>query len=366
MTARRARLAAVAHPPSTCCRPTAASAAGRPRSVPSSSTPSSPGRLGDRDVAPPGAGQAARRRRAAGLTDLFGLPDGWEIVLGNGGTTVFWDVATFGLVDQRSEHLVFGEFSSKFAEAAPRRRTWTTRSSSAATRRPPDAGPDRTRRRVRPHPQRDVDRRGDGPAAAGRQRRRARRRRRHVRGRRPAVGPGEVDVYYFAPQKCFASDGGLWVAACSPGGRRAHRAHRRLRPLAPGLARPRHRPDQQPPRPDVQHAGGRHPAPVRRPAALDARVRAASTGASSAAGRRPTTSTAGPRSARGRRRSSPIRPSARRSSARSTSTTRSTPPRSARRCGPTASSTPTATASSAATSCASGCSRPSTRPTSRR
>ena len=53
----------------------------------------------------------------AGLADLFGLPDGWEIVLGNGGSTVFWDVATFGLVDRRSEHLVFGEFSSKFAEA---------------------------------------------------------------------------------------------------------------------------------------------------------------------------------------------------------------------------------------------------------
>ena len=60
----------------------------------------------------------------AGLTELFGLPDGWEIVLGNGGTTMFWDVASFGLVDRRSEHLVFGEFSSKFADvcaAAPHR-----------------------------------------------------------------------------------------------------------------------------------------------------------------------------------------------------------------------------------------------------
>ena len=54
----------------------------------------------------------------AGLTELFELPGGWEVVLGNGGTTVFWDVATFGLIDRRSEHLVFGEFSSKFAEAA--------------------------------------------------------------------------------------------------------------------------------------------------------------------------------------------------------------------------------------------------------
>src|SRR5690606_8617076 len=48
----------------------------------------------------------------------FALPDGWEIVLGNGGTTVFWDAATFGLIDARSQHLVFGEFSSKFADAA--------------------------------------------------------------------------------------------------------------------------------------------------------------------------------------------------------------------------------------------------------
>ena len=52
-----------------------------------------------------------------GLTELFSLPDGWEIVLGNGGTTVFWDAATFGLVRERSQHLVFGEFSSKFAKA---------------------------------------------------------------------------------------------------------------------------------------------------------------------------------------------------------------------------------------------------------
>ena len=54
----------------------------------------------------------------SGLTELFSLPDGWEIVLGNGGSTVFWDVATFGLISNRSQHLVFGEFSSKFAEAA--------------------------------------------------------------------------------------------------------------------------------------------------------------------------------------------------------------------------------------------------------
>src|SRR6185503_5373350 len=52
-----------------------------------------------------------------GLADLFTLEDGWEVILGNGGTTVFWDVATFGLVERRSQHLVFGEFSGKFADA---------------------------------------------------------------------------------------------------------------------------------------------------------------------------------------------------------------------------------------------------------
>src|SRR5207248_2977703 len=52
-----------------------------------------------------------------GIADLFSLPDGYEVMLGNGGTTVFWDAATFGLVTEQSQHLVFGEFSSKFAEA---------------------------------------------------------------------------------------------------------------------------------------------------------------------------------------------------------------------------------------------------------
>lgn len=153
----------------------------------------------------------------AGLVDLFALPDGWEVVLGNGGTTVFWDAATFGLVDRRSEHLVFGEFSSKFADAAAGAPHLDT--PIVLTSEPGD------------HPavvaEADVDafafthnetstgvamelRRPAGPngrlvlvdatSAAG--------------GLR--WDPAEVDVYYFAPQKCFASDGGLWIAACSP------------------------------------------------------------------------------------------------------------------------------------------------------
>ena len=53
-----------------------------------------------------------------GLKNLFSLPDGYEVVLGNGGSTAFWDIATFGLIENKSQHLVFGEFSSKFAAAA--------------------------------------------------------------------------------------------------------------------------------------------------------------------------------------------------------------------------------------------------------
>jgi phosphoserine aminotransferase len=154
----------------------------------------------------------------AGLSDLFSLPDGWEIVLGNGGTTVFWDAATFGLIEQRSQHLVFGEFSSKFADAAaaaPHLGTPTVIES--ATGDHPEAAAEA-----------DVDvyalthnETSTGVA---------------MRLRRPAGAadgalvavdatsaagglrwdPSEVDAYYFGPQKSFASDGGLWIAACSP------------------------------------------------------------------------------------------------------------------------------------------------------
>ena len=102
-----------------------------------------------------------------GIADLFNLPDGWEVVLGNGGTTVFWDVASFGLVEQRSEHLVFGEFSAKFAEVCA---TAPHLADPVVVRTEPGDHPVPVRRpdgrRARPHPQRDVDGRGDGAAAA--------------------------------------------------------------------------------------------------------------------------------------------------------------------------------------------------------
>jgi len=153
-----------------------------------------------------------------GLADLFTLEDGWEVILGNGGTTVFWDVATFGLVERRSQHLVFGEFSGKFADACAAAPHLASPSVISA---PPGDHPE-------PHPEADVDvyalthnETSTGVAM-------------HLH--RPddaaddqlvlvdatsAAGglpwePADVDVYYFAPQKCFAADGGLWIAACSP------------------------------------------------------------------------------------------------------------------------------------------------------
>jgi phosphoserine aminotransferase len=153
-----------------------------------------------------------------GLTELFALPDGWEIVLGNGGTTVFWDVATFGLVDSRSQHLVFGEFSSKFAEAvaaAPHLGAPSVISSEPGDHPEPVADPEI-----------DVyalthNETSTGVAMTLRRPEGA------VGGQLVAVDatsgagglawdPAAVDVYYFAPQKCFAADGGLWIAACSP------------------------------------------------------------------------------------------------------------------------------------------------------
>lgn len=154
----------------------------------------------------------------SGLTDLFSLPDGWEILLGNGGTTVFWDAASFGLVDQTSEHLVFGEFSSKFADVcfkAPHLKDPVVIESAtgdhpeavvepgvdvyAFTHNETSTGV--AMELIRP------DGADDGALVA-------------VDATSGAGGlrwsPDEVDVYYFAPQKCFAADGGLWLAACSP------------------------------------------------------------------------------------------------------------------------------------------------------
>jgi len=150
-----------------------------------------------------------------GLVSLFDLPDGWQIVLGNGGSTVFWDVATFGLIRDRSQHLVFGEFSSKFAEAAqaaPHIAEPVVVSSDPGTH--PHTSPDEScdvYALTQNETSTGVSMRLERPEADGLV----------VVDATSAAGgltwnPTEVDVYYFAPQKSFASDGGLWLAACSP------------------------------------------------------------------------------------------------------------------------------------------------------
>lgn len=155
------------------------------------------------------------RRVRTGLADLFALPDGHEVVLGNGGSTAFWDALTFGMVEERSEHVVIGEFSSKFAEvtrAAPFLADPLVVSSPPGTR-------------IDPTPDDSVDlyalvhnETSTGvmcdvvrPAGAGIVAVDAT----SGAGALP-VDPAEFDVYYFAPQKAFGSDGGLWIALCSP------------------------------------------------------------------------------------------------------------------------------------------------------
>jgi phosphoserine aminotransferase len=158
------------------------------------------------------------RRVQEGLSTFFGLPDGYEVVLGNGGSTCFWDIAAFNLVRDRAQHLAFGEFSMKFAkvtDAAP-----FLSDSQIVTGEPgtlpsahATAGVDayawahnETSTGVMAPVRRVADADDDAllliDATSG-------------AGGLP-VDIAEADAYYFAPQKSFASDGGLWLAVLSP------------------------------------------------------------------------------------------------------------------------------------------------------
>jgi phosphoserine aminotransferase len=153
-----------------------------------------------------------------GLGTFFGAPDDYEVVLGVGGSTAFWDVATFGLVDHRAQHLSFGEFGSKFASAtdkAPFLEPSSIITSTPGTR--PDARaeagidtyawPQNETSTGVAAPVRRVEGADEGAlvlvdatsAAGGLD-----------------VDVSQADVYYFAPQKNFASDGGLWLGLFSP------------------------------------------------------------------------------------------------------------------------------------------------------
>ncbi|MGK2321494.1 phosphoserine transaminase [Gordonia rhizosphera NBRC 16068] len=158
----------------------------------------------------------------AGLADLFALPDGYEVVLSNGGTTAFWDAAAFGLIKRRSLHLTYGEFSSKFATVAKKApfldapRVVSTDPGTApdpAALTADDFGGvdligwahNETSTGVavpvcRPAESDDALIAIDATSGAG----------------GLPVNAADADVYYFAPQKCFASDGGIWIALMSP------------------------------------------------------------------------------------------------------------------------------------------------------
>jgi phosphoserine aminotransferase len=157
-------------------------------------------------------------RVRSGLSDLFSVPEGYEVVLGNGGSTAFWDIATFNLISERSQHLSFGEFSAKFGSAAkeaPFLGDPTIIKSDAGTApvAVAEAGVDayawaqnETSTGVMV-PVTRVEGADEGAlvlidATSG-------------AGGLP-VDVSQADAYYFAPQKSFASDGGLWFALMSP------------------------------------------------------------------------------------------------------------------------------------------------------
>ncbi|MEU3553539.1 phosphoserine transaminase [Streptomyces fragilis] len=153
-----------------------------------------------------------------GIRELFSLPEGYEVILGNGGSTAFWDVATHGLIENRSQHLTFGEFSSKFAKASklapwlgeptlvsaepgdhPEAKAEAGVDVYAFTHNETSTGVAMPIRRVA-----GADEGAlvlvDATSGAG----------------GLPVDVSETDVYYFAPQKSFASDGGLWIGVFSP------------------------------------------------------------------------------------------------------------------------------------------------------
>jgi phosphoserine aminotransferase len=157
-------------------------------------------------------------RVLGGLRALYDLPEDYDVLLGNGGTTLFWDAATFSLIDRKSQHLSFGEFSSKFASAAkaapflddPEIIEAPVGTRADAVGRPGidlyglthnETSTGVVAPIVRPE---GADAGAivavDATSIAG----------------GSVVDPSQFDCYYFAPQKCFAADGGIWLALCSP------------------------------------------------------------------------------------------------------------------------------------------------------
>jgi phosphoserine aminotransferase len=176
------------------------------------------------DIAPTYMGFSHRQPRVKdmigrlreGMGELFHLPDGYEVALGNGGTNAFWDALIFNFIETKSQHLSFGEFSNKFAKQVQKA---PFLDEPEVFKTDPDTHP-------HPNPNDSIDTYAlthnetssgvkmdvirpqgatglvavDATSAAGGMR----------------VDPNEFDVYYFSPQKCFAADGGLWISLLSP------------------------------------------------------------------------------------------------------------------------------------------------------
>ncbi|SEB21483.1 MULTISPECIES: phosphoserine transaminase [unclassified Mycobacterium] len=150
-----------------------------------------------------------------GIKQLFSTPDGYEVILGNGGSTAFWDAAAFGLIDKQSLHLTYGEFSSKFASCVAKNPfvgdpiiIKADAGSAPAVQSDPDVdvvawAHNETSTGVAVPIQRPA---GDALVAIDAT---------SAAGGLP-VNIADTDAYYFAPQKNFASDGGLWIAVMSP------------------------------------------------------------------------------------------------------------------------------------------------------
>ncbi len=303
-------------------------------------------------------------RVRSGIADLFGAPEGYEVALGNGGTTAFWDAAALSLVRDRSLHLTYGEFSRKFADVtrnapflgdpivlqadagdapepicdpAADAVAWAHNETSTGVMVPV----------VRPAGNDDALVLVDATSGAG----------------GLPLDAAQADAYYFAPQKNLGSDGGPVAGAAQPGGGRAHRRDRRDRPLDPRVPASADGAGELAARPDAQYAGDRDAHPARRSAGLDERqrrpglVRRAHHRVLRRAlrmGRAVRLRHAvrhGRRQALARRRHDRLRRHGRRRRA------------SLPRCAPTGSSTSSPTASWAATSCAWPCSRRSSPPT---
>ena len=318
------------------------------------------GRGPDGHLAPPGAGQATSSAACAPASrELFALPDGYEVVLGNGGTTAFWDAAAVGLVRERALHLTFGEFSPEVrhgheGRAVPRR----TRSSSPPSPATRPSRPATPSADAVAWAHNETSTGVDGAGAAARRRRRAGPHRRHVGRRRPAGRRRAGRRLLLRAAEVLRRRRRAVAGAAEPGGASSaiERAGR-VGALDPRVAVAGHRAGQLAQGPDLQHARGGDAASCSPTSStgcstsggLDWLRRSARRANSSA------TSTTG-------REDSAVRDAVRRRPGQALARRRhhrlrrrrSTPPPSPRRCAPTASSTPSPTASSAATSCASG------------